>query len=82
MSGAATVFLDKAARIGDAPVVDWDRIHPEDGVSLRTGQPEIDPACFRQVSKKDKDPKVIWQRHSLRSIYRASTRQKDVSRLL
>jgi hypothetical protein len=52
MSGAATVFVDKVARIGDAPLVDWDRIHPEDALPSRTGQPVVDPACFRKVSKK------------------------------
>ncbi|GEM_PF-6149938 len=57
MSAAAKVFLDKAAMVGDAPVVDWDRIHPEDGLSFRTGQSEVDPACFRKVSKKSNDRK-------------------------
>jgi hypothetical protein len=39
MSAAAMVFVDKATQLRDAPVVDWDRILPEDDLSSRMGHP-------------------------------------------
>jgi hypothetical protein len=53
MNAAATIFVDKAARVKDAPVVDWERILPEDAASSRTEQTKIDPTCFRKLSKKN-----------------------------